>query len=99
MIVDTAPENDIERRLAAEAALAEVRPGMKLGLGTGRTAEHFVRLLGAKVRGGLAVAGVPTSERTAKLARSEGVPLIDLDADTALDLAVDGATRSIPSSG
>ncbi|MEX2318898.1 MAG: ribose 5-phosphate isomerase A, partial [Bauldia sp.] len=54
---------------AAEAALGEVRPGMRLGLGTGRTAEHFVRLLGARVRAGLDVVGVPTSERTAALAR------------------------------
>jgi ribose 5-phosphate isomerase A len=69
---------------------------MKLGLGTGRTAEHFVRLLGARVRAGLAVAGVPTSERTARLAATEGVPLTTLDADPVLDLCVDGADEFDP---
>ena len=71
--------------------MEEVRPGMKLGLGTGRTADAFVRLLGARVRDGLEVSGVPTSEKTARLAVAEGVPLTTLDADPALDLTVDGA--------
>jgi ribose 5-phosphate isomerase A len=83
--------SDEQRLRAAEAVLGEVRPGMKLGLGTGRTADHFVRLLAARVRAGLEVAGVPTSERTATLAAAEGVPLIELDRDTELDLAIDGA--------
>lgn len=83
---------DGERRRAAEAAAAEVRSGMRVGLGTGRTAEHFVRVLGARVRDGLDVVGVPTSERTAQLARAEGIRLTTLDGDgAALDLAVDGA--------
>jgi ribose 5-phosphate isomerase A len=83
--------SDDQRRRAAEAAIGEVRPGMKLGLGTGRTADHFVRLLGAKVRGGLDVVGVPTSEKTARLAEAEGIPLTTLDAEPALDLTIDGA--------
>ena len=58
-MLEKKPGDDLERLRAAEAALGEVRPGMKLGLGTGRTADHFVRLLGEKVRAGLAVAGVP----------------------------------------
>ena len=71
--------DDELRRQAAEAALAAVEPGMKLGLGTGRTAEHFVRLLSARVKAGFEVVGVPTSERTADLARQGGIPLATLD--------------------
>lgn len=87
---------DAERRLAAEAALGEVQAGMKLGLGTGRTAEHFVRFLGEKVRAGLDLIAVPTSERTEKLARAEGIRLTTLDTEPALDLVVDGADEIGP---
>ena len=65
------------KRAAAEAALAEVRPGMRLGLGTGSTARHFVELLGARVSLGFACLCVPTSEETAAQARSLGIPLTD----------------------
>jgi ribose 5-phosphate isomerase A len=85
-----------ERRRAAEVAVGEVQPGMKLGLGTGRTAEHFIRLLAARVRAGLDVVGVATSERTETLARAEGIRLTTLDADPALDLTVDGADEIDP---
>lgn len=95
-MLEKAPGDDDQRRRAAEAALGEVRPGMKLGLGSGRTAEQFVKLLGAKVREGLDVAGVPTSARTAKLAEAEGVPLTTLEAHPVLDLAVDGADEVDP---
>ena len=90
------PAGDAERQRVAEAALVEVEPGMKLGLGSGRTAEHFVRKLGARVRAGLKVVGVPTSEQTARLALAEGVPLTTLEADPVLDLAVDGADEIDP---
>jgi ribose 5-phosphate isomerase A len=79
------------KRAAAEAALAYVEPGMKLGLGTGSTAAHFVELLGDRVAGGLEVAGVPTSEATRELAERHGVPLTTLKDTPELDLAVDGA--------
>lgn len=79
------------KRSAAQEALKEVEPGMRLGLGTGSTAEHFVRALGAGVRAGLKVIGVPTSERIAVLAKAEGVPLATLEDCPELDLAVDGA--------
>ncbi|HET7717529.1 MAG TPA: ribose 5-phosphate isomerase A, partial [Bauldia sp.] len=69
---------------------------MKLGLGTGRTAEAFVRLLGERVRSGLEIVGVPTSERTARLAEAEGIPLTTLDLDPVLDLTVDGADEIGP---
>jgi ribose 5-phosphate isomerase A len=95
-MLEKAPGNDDQRRRAAAAAVAEVQSGMKLGLGSGRTAELFVRLLGERVRAGLDIAGVPTSEQTARLASSVGVPLTTLDAHPALDLAVDGADEIDP---
>ena len=76
---------------AAEAALAHVEDGMRLGIGTGSTAEEFVRLLAEKVAGGLKVAGVPTSERTARLCVELGVPLKSLEELPELDLTIDGA--------
>jgi len=76
---------------AARAALAHVESGMRLGIGTGSTAEEFVRLLGVRVSEGLDVVGVPTSERTARLCRELGVPLTTLDETPDLDLTVDGA--------
>ena len=76
---------------AAEAALAHVEDGMRLGIGTGSTAEEFVRLLAEKVAGGLRVEGVPTSERTARLCVELGVPLKSLDELPELDLTIDGA--------
>jgi ribose 5-phosphate isomerase A len=85
-----------QRRRAAEAALEDVRPGMKLGLGSGRTAELFVRALAERVRGGLLIVGVPTSAKTAELARAEGIPLATLDEEPVLDLVVDGADEVDP---
>lgn len=79
---------------AARAALDEVRAGMRLGIGTGSTAAHFVRLLGEKVRAGLDVAGAPTSEATRRLMETHGVPLLDIDAVQDLDLAIDGADEA-----
>ncbi len=79
------------KRLAAARALEAVRPGMRLGLGTGSTAKHFVELLGERVRSGLEVLCVPTSEQTCALALACGVPLTTLDETPELDLTVDGA--------
>ncbi|SCB07351.1 ribose-5-phosphate isomerase RpiA [Rhizobium hainanense] len=76
---------------AARAALAYVESGMRLGIGTGSTAEEFVRLLAEKVAAGLSIQGVPTSERTAKLCTELGVPLKSLDELPELDLTIDGA--------
>ncbi|MBB4569782.1 ribose-5-phosphate isomerase RpiA [Rhizobium leucaenae] len=76
---------------AARAALAYVESGMRLGIGTGSTAEEFVRLLAEKVAAGLVIEGVPTSERTAKLCVELGVPLKSLDELPELDLTIDGA--------
>lgn len=79
------------KRQAAARALQDVRDGMRLGLGTGSTAKHFVELLGERVRDGLRVVGVPTSEATRVLAQACGVELSTLDAIDRLDLTVDGA--------
>lgn len=84
------------KRQAAARALEDVRDGMKLGLGTGSTAKHFVELLGARVRSGLRVVGVPTSETTRADAERCGVPLTTLDEIDRLDLTVDGADEIDP---
>src|ERR1700761_7285227 len=70
---------------------------MKLGLGTGSTAKHFVELLGARVRDGLDVIGVPTSETTRDIATQCGIRLTTLDEVDRLDLTVDGADEIDPS--
>ncbi|MDM9623480.1 ribose 5-phosphate isomerase A [Rhizobium sp. AC44/96] len=76
---------------AAEVALTYVEDGMRLGIGTGSTAEEFVRLLAERVAGGFKIEGVPTSERTARLCVELGVPLKSLDELPELDLTIDGA--------
>src|ERR1700761_3716125 len=81
---------------AAEAALSYVESGMRLGIGTGSTAEEFVRLLAEKVAGGLKIEGVPTSERPARLCVELGVPLKSLDELPELDLVIDGADEVDP---
>ena len=70
--------------------------GMKLGLGTGSTARHFVELLGERVRAGLDIVGVPTSEATSADAERFGVPQTTLDESPQLDLTVDGADEIGP---
>src|SRR5436309_210831 len=82
---------DAQKRAAAARALEFVRPGMRLGLGSGSTAKHFVELLAERVRSGLDVIGVPTSESTRSDAERLGVPLTSLDETPELDLTVDGA--------
>src|SRR6476619_1186373 len=84
------------KRQAAACALEHVRDGMKLGLGTGSTAKHFVELLGEKVRIGLKITGVPTSESTRAAAEHCGIPLSTLDDLNRLDLTVDGADEIDP---
>ncbi|HET6839475.1 MAG TPA: ribose-5-phosphate isomerase RpiA [Bradyrhizobium sp.] len=85
------------KRQAAARALEFVADGMKLGLGTGSTAKHFVELLGMRVRAGLNVVGVPTSEATRADAIRCGIALTTLDDIDRLDLTVDGADEVDPS--
>ena len=87
---------DAQKRAAATRALEFVQPGMRLGLGTGSTARHFIDLLAERVRAGLAVVGMPTSEETRAQAARLGVPLTTLDETPALDLTVDGADEIAP---
>ena len=84
------------KRQAAARALEHVRDGMKLGLGTGSTAKHFVELLGERVSAGLNIIGVPTSETTRADAARCGIPLTTLDDIDRLDLTVDGADEIDP---
>lgn len=80
----------------AERALAWVREGDVIGLGSGRAACAFVEKLGERVRAGFRVRGVPTSEETAALARRVGVPLTTLAEHDELSVAVDGADEFDP---
>lgn len=84
------------KREAAAMALETLRPGMRLGLGTGSTARHFVDLLGARVADGFECICVPTSEVTARQAASLNIPLSDLDRLDWLDVTVDGADEIDP---
>ena len=82
------------KRAAGQAAVDAIPDGALIGLGSGSTAELMLEALGARVRAGLRVTGVATSERTASLAAALGIPLVALDAlDPArqLDLSIDGA--------
>jgi ribose 5-phosphate isomerase A len=84
------------KRQAAALALEHVRDGMRLGLGTGSTAKHFVELLGERVRAGLDIIAVPTSEATRAEAARCGIVLSTLDDMDRLDLTVDGADETDP---
>ena len=80
-----------EKQRAAEAAVEYVKDGMIVGLGTGSTTEFAVKKLGEKVRDGLAIRGIPTSDITKKQAEEEGIPLIDFSETMYIDLTIDGA--------
>ena len=77
--------------LAAQKAFEYVEDGMKLGLGTGSTADEFTKILSDNVKNGLDVVCVPTSENTKDLAESLNIPLASLENLNFLDLTVDGA--------
>ena len=87
---------DTALEAVGRAAADEVRPGTVVGLGTGSTADAFLRALGARVASGLRVTGVPTSEQTERLARELGIPVASLDAVGRIDLGVDGADEIDP---
>ena len=89
-------DQDAAKTAAARRAIAFVEDGMRLGLGTGSTATAFVELLGERVASGLKVTGVPTSERTAALARERAIPLATIDEMPELDLTIDGADEYDP---
>jgi ribose 5-phosphate isomerase A len=87
---------DIAKFNAANAALDFVKDGMVVGLGTGSTSASFVRQLGERVRQGLRVKGVPTSEATRNLAEQVGVPLLEISQVASIDVDIDGADEVDP---
>src|ERR1700742_698953 len=93
MVARMTDQNALKRAAAAKA-LEYVQDGMKLGLGSGSTAEIFVELLAVRVRGGEKLLCVPTSEKTAALARKLGITMASLDDLAPLDLTVDGADEA-----
>ena len=88
--------NDLEKEAAARASLRFVKDGQVVGLGTGSTATHFIKLLGNEVEKGLRIRGIPTSDRSRELALSLGIPLITLDDCQEIDVTVDGADEVDP---
>lgn len=87
---------ETQKRAAAARALDYVKSGMAVGLGTGSTARHFVELLGERVRAGLDIVGVPTSEATRADAERAGIRLTTLDEQPSLDVTIDGADEIAP---
>ncbi|MBL8073390.1 MAG: ribose-5-phosphate isomerase RpiA [Nitrospira sp.] len=92
----TAYDLDQLKKAAACEAAQFVRHGMIVGLGTGSTAKHMIRALGEKVRAGMNLRGVPTSQETASLAKQAGIPLLDADNRWEIDVAIDGADQVDP---
>jgi len=88
--------DDPAMRAVAARALDLIGGGALVGLGSGRTASVFVRMLGARVRDGFSVTGVPASGATAALAREAGIPLVSLSEIELLDITVDGADEVAP---
>jgi ribose 5-phosphate isomerase A len=79
------------KRAAAESAAAELQDGMIVGLGSGSTAKLAVDAIGRRVKEGLKIIGIPTSEQTAQQARSLGIPLVTLGEYSQIDVTIDGA--------
>ena len=82
---------DAQKRAAAEAAVALVQDGMVVGLGTGSTAAFAIDALAERVRQGLRILGIPTSERSAAQARDGGIPLTSFAEHRRIALTIDGA--------
>lgn len=89
-------DTEAQKRAAAEWVARIIEDGMAVGLGSGTTAEMVVDELGRRVASGLRIVGIPTSEKTARLARSLDIPLASLDERNRLDLAFDGADEVDP---
>lgn len=82
---------DKQKKAAALAAFEYIKPGMKLGLGTGSTANFFIQELARRVKDGLDVQCVPTSRKTFQLAKSLGIDVVNFETVPYLDVTVDGA--------
>lgn len=97
----TAPENqlnarDREKQLAARAAVELVEEGQVVGLGSGSTAAYAIRFLAERIRQGLSVVGIPTSQKTKELAEQLSIPLTTLESHPAIDIDIDGADEIDP---
>jgi ribose 5-phosphate isomerase A len=85
-----------QKRVAAEAAVALVEPGMVVGLGTGSTAAYAIDALIRRVAAGLDIVAIPTSERSAAQAKAGGIRLTDYAEYAEVDLTIDGADEIAP---
>jgi ribose 5-phosphate isomerase A len=88
--------NEHEKEAAARASLGFIRDGQVVGIGSGSTVAHFIRLLGDRVKSGLRIRGIPTSEHSGERAASLGIPLTTLDECPEIDVTVDGADEVDP---
>jgi ribose 5-phosphate isomerase A len=93
MTIPLSSQRDAAKRMAAARAVDEVEDGMVLGLGSGSTAAFALEFLAARIAQGLRVVGIPTSERTAALARRLGVPLTSFAEHRRIDITIDGADQ------
>lgn len=87
---------DQEKQAAARAAAELVESGSIVGLGSGSTATYAIRFLGQRVRAGLKIVGIPTSQKTKQLAEQLGIPLSTLDEHPQIDIDIDGADEIDP---
>ena len=87
---------DDSKRKAAERSMAYVKDGMRVGLGTGTTSKFVLELLGERVRAGLKIIGVPTSNASLALAAEQGIPTATFAEVDGLDVAIDGADEVGP---
>jgi ribose 5-phosphate isomerase A len=87
---------DAQKQAAAEASMSFVRDGQIVGLGSGSTAAYAVRFLAERVRTGLKIRGIPTSNETRELATKLGIPLVTLDEFQSIDVTIDGADEIDP---
>lgn len=85
-----------DTRAIAQRVLEMIPANSVVGLGTGRAATAFIHALGERVRAGLKVRGIPTSDASAELAKKLGIPLVTFDDAEAIDVCVDGADEVDP---
>jgi ribose 5-phosphate isomerase A len=87
---------DLEKQIAGRAAAELVEPETIVGLGSGSTATWAIRFLGDRVRSGLKIVGIPTSQNTKRLAEQLGIPLATLEQHPQIDIDIDGADEIDP---
>jgi ribose 5-phosphate isomerase A len=88
--------SELQKEIAGRASVRYVSAGQIVGLGTGSTAVHAIRAIGERVREGLKILGIPTSQRSKELAQSLGIPLTTLDEYQEIDVTIDGADEFDP---